>query len=284
MPLDLIWYDPSRLKPPSAPPPLDKYFRHTEVVTMRSAWDDPNALFVGFKAGDNKATHSHLDLGSFVLEALGVRWAEDLGGDNYEMPGYFATSGQRWNYYRLRAEGHNTLVINPGAGSDQNPMAEAAIVRFQSRPDRSFAIADLTAAYASQAKHVSRGIALLSGKQVLIQDEIQTGKPAEVWWFLHTSTNVQAMARGDSAVLTHGDVRLTAQVLWPKGTTFAVMDAEPLPSSPNPGMQTKNQGIRKLAIHLNVVGEMRLSVLLTPLREGETAPATTPMQVPLVSW
>jgi hypothetical protein len=42
--------------------PLDRYFRDAEVVTMRSAWNDPNATFVGFKAGDNKANHSHLDL------------------------------------------------------------------------------------------------------------------------------------------------------------------------------------------------------------------------------
>ena len=284
LPLDVIWYDAEQAKPSSMSIPLDKHYRHTEIVTMRSAWNDPNALFVGFKAGDNKASHSHLDLGSYVLDALGVRWAEDSGGDNYEMPGYFASSGQRWNYYRLRAEGHNTLVLNPGVGPDQNRTAMAPIVRFQSRPDRAFAIADLTAAYASQAKHVSRGIALLSRQQVLIQDEIQTDKPADLWWFLHTATNVEARASGDSAMLTHGDVRLAAQVLWPKGATFAVMNAEPLPSSPNPGMQNKNQGIRKLAIHLNVVGESRLGVLLTPLREGETAPAPTPAQIPLVNW
>ena len=284
LPLDLIWYDAGQAKPPTAPLPLDKYYRHTDVVTMRSAWNDTNALFVGFKAGDNQAAHNHLDLGSFVLEAIGVRWAVDLGTDNYGMPGYFDSSGQRWSYYRLRAEGHNTLVINPGVGPDQNRTAMAPIVRFQSRPDRSFAIADLTAAYASQAKHVSRGIALLNRKQVLIQDEIQTDKPTDLWWFLHTATNVEARASGDSAMLTHGDVRLAAQVLWPKGATFAVIDAEPLPSSPNPGMQNKNQGIRKLAIHRNVVGESRLGVLLTPLREGETAPALTPAQIPLANW
>ena len=79
---------------------------------MRSAWDDPNAVSVDFKAGDNKANHSHLDLGSFIVDALGVRWACDLGADDYNMPGYFG--GKRWTYYRLRAEGHNTLVINSG--------------------------------------------------------------------------------------------------------------------------------------------------------------------------
>jgi hypothetical protein len=76
-PLDFIWFDPHLIHPPAATPPLDKYYRHSEVVTLRSAWNDTNALFVGFKAGDNQANHSHLDLGSFVLEAQGERWAVD---------------------------------------------------------------------------------------------------------------------------------------------------------------------------------------------------------------
>jgi hypothetical protein len=99
--------------------PLDRYFRDAEVVTMRSAWNDPDATFVGFKAGDNKANHSHLDLGSFVLDALGYRWGLDLGMEDYNLPGYFG--GERWNYYRLRAEGQNTLVLNPSDKPDKTP-------------------------------------------------------------------------------------------------------------------------------------------------------------------
>ena len=110
--------------PKAAGLPLDKYFRGAEVAVLRSDWDNPKALFVGFKAGDNKANHSHLDLGSFVFDAAGARWAMDLGADDYNLPGYFGA--QRWNYYRLRAEGQNTLVINPDRGPDQDPAARDA--------------------------------------------------------------------------------------------------------------------------------------------------------------
>lgn len=281
-PLDLVWYDAALARPPAAPPPLDKYYRHSEIATLRSAWDDPNALFVGFKAGDNRANHSHLDLGSFVLDALGVRWAEDIGSDDYNMPGYFG--GQRWTYYRLRAEGHNTLVLNPGAGPDQNPKAEATISRFESKPGRAFAIADLTAAYAAQARHVARGLALLNRRQVLVQDEIRTDAPAEVWWFLHTPTDVVVNDGGATAVLKRADVRLVARILWPKTAAFMVMEAEPLPVSPNPSMQNRNRGVRKLAIHLSGVRDLNLGVLLTPLRDGETAPGTPPPFTPLAKW
>ena len=37
----------------------------------------------GHAARDNKAPHAHLDLGSFIFEAGGVRWAIDLGPDDY---------------------------------------------------------------------------------------------------------------------------------------------------------------------------------------------------------
>ena len=101
--------------PAAAGLPLDKYWRSVEVATMRSRWNDPQAVFVGIKAGSNAINHQHLDIGSFVLDALGQRWAVDLGGDDYNLPGYFGR--QRYDYYRLRAEGHNTLVIDPGGRS-----------------------------------------------------------------------------------------------------------------------------------------------------------------------
>ena len=112
-----------------APPPLDKLFRGIDVAFFRSAWNDKNALFVGFKGGDNRANHSHLDLGTFVLDAFGQRWALDLGSDDYNLPGYFGP--QRWNYYRLRTEGHNTLTIE---GENQNPTARARLLAFHSDP------------------------------------------------------------------------------------------------------------------------------------------------------
>ena len=268
-PLDLLWFDSTDgVAGPELPP--DKYFRGAEVATFRGAWNDRDAVFAGLKAGDNKANHSHLDLGSFVLDALGKRWASDLGADDYNLPGYFG--GQRWNLYRLRAEGHNTLLINPGNGPDQDPKAWARIERFESKPDRAFAIADLTPAYARDASRVQRGIALLNRRQALVQDEIQTGKPSDVWWFMHTSADIQIGQDGTRATLSQGNVHLQARLLAPAKATFTVMEAKPLPTSPHPNKQANNDGVRKLAVHLESVTDLRLVVLLAPLPEGETMP------------
>jgi hypothetical protein len=288
-PLDLLWYDDAGTSPKAAGWPVDKYFRGAEVALLRSGWDNPKALFVGFKAGDNKANHSHLDLGTFVFDAAGVRWAMDLGADDYNLPGYFnslpgVAAGRRWNYYRLRAEGHNTLVINPGGVLDQEPSARARITRFESGAHRAFAIADLTPAYAKDARRVLRGIALLDRDRVLVQDEIQADQPVELWWFMHTQAGAKIANDGRAADLEQAGKRLRAEILSPAGATFQVSDAQPLPSSPHPDRQAKNEGIRKLAIHLTGISDCRLAVLLVPLSsDGQQSNEETRLSA-LADW
>jgi hypothetical protein len=279
-PLDLLWFDKQGNDAQAEGLPLDKYFRRVEVVTMRTAWNDRNALFVGFKAGDNKFNHSHLDIGTFVLDAMGHRWALDLGADNYNLPGFFGA--QRWTYYRLRAEGHNTLVINPSQEPDQDPRAEAKIVRFVSQPDRAFAIADLTSAYAKHgAEKVMRGILLdRQRREVIVQDEVTLKQAGDVWWFMHTPAQVQLSEDGKTATLTQGTATLQAVLLSPKDARFAVMDAKPLPTSPNPLGQNPNNGIRKLAVHLSQTASMQLIVLLSLQREVQSPQALKP----LMAW
>jgi hypothetical protein len=281
-PLDLLWFDPRGETPTPATLPLDKHFRRADVVTFRSAWADRDAVFVGFKGGDNKANHSNLDLGTFVLDALGARWALDLGADNYNLPGYFGN--KRWTYYRLRAEGHNTLVLNPGEEPDQAPGAAAPIVRFASKPERAFAIADLTAAYARHASKVERGLALLERQRVLVQDEIAAKTPAELWWFMHTPATIRVGASGTVATLVQGRERLFARILAPDDARFAVRETAPLPSSPQPERQGQNRDVRKLAIHLKDVSNVRLAVLFTPLRGTEVPDGRPPTLAPLAQW
>jgi hypothetical protein len=280
--LDLLWYDPAGTDPKAASLPLNKYFRGAEVAVLRSDWENPQALFVGFKAGDNKANHSHLDLGSFVFDAAGVRWAMDLGSDDYNLPGYFG--GQRWNYYRLRAEGQNTLVINPGQGPDQDPAANTRIVRFESKAARHFAIADLTPAYRKNARRVWRGIALLDHDKVLVQDEIQADKPIELWWFMHTQASLRIEDDGRTAALQQGGAQLRAEILSPPGAKFQIMDAQPLPDSPHPAGQAKNEHIRKLAIHLTGVSNTRLAVRLVPKAAGDDGTGQAPKLSALSEW
>ncbi|MFQ6133427.1 MAG: heparinase II/III family protein [Armatimonadota bacterium] len=269
---DLMWFDPRGQGPKASGLPLDALFRGVDVAFLRSAWEDPSAIFVGFKGGNNRANHSHLDLGSFVLDALGQRWALDLGGDNYNLPGYFG--GNRWTYYRLRTEGHNTLVL---AGENQDPRAQAPIVAFLSTRNRAFAVADLSQAYAAQAKRVRRGMALLNRRYVLIQDEIEAEEPVEVVWAMHTKA--QIAPAGAAATLSLGDARVLARIVEPTGAEFQVLSANP------PRPQAQQPDVRKLAVSLEADGgTTRLAVLLSPHAADAAAPTYRPQLTPLDEW
>jgi hypothetical protein len=281
-PLGLLWQDFAAPLHPDNHLPLDKYFRGVEVVTMRSSWQDDRGKFVALKAGDNQAGHAHLDLGTFVLDAQGQRWAMDLGPGDYNLPDYFGP--ERWNYYRTLAEGHNTLVINPGRDPDQDPKASARISRYHSSPQLAWAIADLTPAYAHQVRKVWRGLALVNRRQVLIQDEIETLQPAEIWWSPHTPAAVRLTADKKGAILTQNSRRWQASIIQPERATFELGKARPLPLSPHPLRQGDNAEVQKLSINLKRAQEMRLVVWLTPLPDGESAPPPPPEITTLADW
>jgi len=171
-PEHVIWYVPRPEE--SSAKALDWYFHGpVEVATFRSAWDDPNALFVGVKAGYNQVNHGHLDLGNFELDALGVRWARDLGSDNYNLSGCWdmKRNGKRWTYYRLNSKSHNVPLL---AGKGQDPLAMSKLIKFQSKKSSAFVLIDLTSAYSDFARKVTRGIAMtLDRDAVLVQDELE---------------------------------------------------------------------------------------------------------------
>ena len=179
----LLWAPRIPDREASAPPPAER-FAGIDVAFLRGDWRDPHATWVGVKGGRNTTSHGHLDLGSFVMDALGERWAIDLGPDDYNLPEYFGRL--RWSYVRLRTEAHNTLLVNDGS---QDPSAAASLIAFSDDSYRSYAVVDLTSAYPG-LKRVQRGIALVDGRDVLIQDEIDGADAADVVWQMLTRAQV----------------------------------------------------------------------------------------------
>lgn len=219
--MDLVWFTPEGQGPAATGLPVHKYFRKDEVIFFRSAWEEEKALWVGFKGGDNKANHSHCDLGSFVLEARGQRWGVDLGGDDYNLPAYFGA--KRWTYYRLKTESHNTLVID---GENQDPKAKAPVVAFSGDKADGGAVVNLTAAY-PMTQRVMRGVAMMGGKSVLVQDEVEAAKPVDVLWGMVTRAKVEC--KGNLAAMELKGERMYAKILSPEGAKFETVSANPAP-------------------------------------------------------
>ncbi|MCY2954931.1 MAG: heparinase II/III family protein [Planctomycetota bacterium] len=271
----VIWY-----QPPSGQTwrrDLDRYFAGpVEVVVMRSAWDDPDALWIGAKAGFNQVPHGHLDLGNFELEALGVRWAIDLGADDYNMPGYWDAreGGKRWSYYRLNSQSHNVCTLD---GKDQPAAGTSRIVRWHSDPDAGAAVVDLTKAYANVTR-AARGVQLLRKERaILIQDEFTFPSPRDVVWGMTTAAEIRVQDDG-SAMLTQNGKRLEARVLSPVGSRFKAASAEQ--AKP----QAENRGMRRLLLSLDrATNEQRIAVLFVPMTaDGQPVPQVP--VVPLTAW
>ncbi len=271
----VIWYAvaPRRARPRG----LDRFFDGpVQVAVFRSAWDDPDALFVGFKAGFNQVNHGHLDLGNFEIDALGVRWARDLGSDNYNLPGYWdkKQGGKRWDYYRLNSASHNVIMLG---GEHQDALGKSTFVKVETNVDRPRGVVDLTSAYEKFASRVRRGVAMAGDRRaILVQDELTIDNACELAWGMTTDADIET--KGSEAVLTLKGKSLVARVLSPTGAKFSVESAE------QEKPQKTNKGVRRLMVKLSEAqGPTTVAVLLCPVWGDGKVVETVELE-PLSKW
>jgi Heparinase II/III-like protein len=163
-PWSMFWYDPTISGAYWNGALLDHFFDYNmdQWGSMRSSWTDMDALFVAMKGGtlQGHQAHGDLDCGDFVLDALGTRWAGELGSGDYLSTGYFESelqNSERWLYYRKRTEGQNTILVNQ---QNQNVAAQPTMTHGSSgtvqgsstvfkapNDSTAYVVFDLTSAY-----------------------------------------------------------------------------------------------------------------------------------------
>ena len=163
-PWSMFWYDATISGAFWNSLSLDRFFNYSgdQWGSMRSSWTDMNALFVAIKGGtlQGHQTHGDLDCGDFVLDALGTRWAGELGSGDYNAEGYFDSEAQdsaRWLYYRKRTEGQNTILVNqqnqdvaaqPTMNYDTSGTVQGSSTVFKAPSNSTaYVVFDLTSAY-----------------------------------------------------------------------------------------------------------------------------------------
>lgn len=238
LPFLLVWG-----KPMSETAPPQQLHWHgdgrTPVAMHRSGWSS-DATFVGIKGGAPFTNHAHMDIGSFVLDMDGVRWAVDLGAQDYnslESAGIDLWNkeqgSERWTVFRLSSLSHNTLVVN---GQLQRVHGDAPITRFSDDPGAPLTIVNMTPVYEGQLARAQRGIRLV-GEAVVVQDEIVAlEQDATVRWGMATTADV-SISEPNKAVLEKDGQTLSFEVLSPKDARLEVYDLETPPhdyDAPNP--------------------------------------------------
>lgn len=252
------------------------------VALMRTSWTDSNAIYVGFKGGSASVNHAHMDIGSFIMEANGVRWAMDFGSQEYES---LESKGiqlfgrtqeaQRWTVFRLTNLVHNTLTVN---NQHQRVAGQAPITSFSAAPSFTNAVTDLTSVYEGSLHKAHRGVAIVDGQYVVVRDEIETkDSVTTIRWTMLTPANAK-IAGKNKLELTKDGKKLTLHVQQPAGVTMKTWSTDPPNSydAPNPGT-----ALVGFEVQLPANTKTAITVALVPQRAAKMA--SKKIQ-PLASW
>jgi hypothetical protein len=225
LPMPLIWSVNNKFVGVNQPTNL-LYVAQGEnpIALMRSGWDS-KSIFVGFKCGSPSASHGHMDVGSFVLDANGVRWGIDLGMEDYNALEIYKIelfnmkqNSPRWTILRHNNFHHNTLSFD---STLQNVNGKAMIVAFNDNPSNLSASTDLTSLYAPLIQSATRTIAIVNKEKVTVTDIVtNSNKVTKVRWTFVTQANV-AILNDKQMELTVKNEKLIIQLNYRgKSKTF----------------------------------------------------------------
>lgn len=302
--LSMLYYDPQVSGEYWDGLALDRHFDNVTSawVSMRSSWTDTAGNYVAMKTSpiEGHQNHGDIDAGDFVLDAMGQRWAGELGDGNYLADDYFDGETQadgRWWYYRKRTEGQNTLVVEHD-NQDVNGVIPATV--FGTTNDTqdaydfvpgngstAFFTADLTDMYYGNATR--RGIRFVNDRQqVLLQDEVDVPSGG-VQWRMHTNATVTTSNGNMTATLELGGEKMEVLLTVSQGAAvFTTAEAvryssDPALPSDAASQDQPNPGVTVLVIDLTTTGNTTVQVLFNP-QTANAASFVTPPTVALADW
>ncbi len=242
----------------------DVYNVENSTVIMKSGVDSDDTT-VAFHGGSTSDGHGHMDVGSFQFDMNHVRFAVDLPREIYNLrdkghynmdtakemyPNGCAFTGG--HYYRIKGEGHNTVVANrsvinakelvydSAAGSydrtgtyDMSGGSQFTDMKFGDT--ESYAILNMTDTN-DIFDCAIRGIKLIKTENknaLVVQDDFVAKEPTDFMWSMHTTASITLSSSKKRATLsqqyTVGSTKYTATIIADiidGDYVFAVQDAE----------------------------------------------------------
>ena len=252
------------------------------VALMRTSWTDTNAIYVAMKGGSVSVNHAHMDIGSFVMDADGVRWAMDFGSQDYEsleskgIQVFGRTQdAQRWTIFRYTNLVHNTLTIND---QHQKVTGYAPLTNSNANPSFMNAITDLTEIYKGQVAKANRGIAIVDKSYVIVRDEIETPDSSTIIrWTMLTPATVK-ITGANKAELSQKDKKLILEVEAPLNIIMKTWSTD----SPN-SYDAPNPGTAMVVFEITVPANTKAAWNVKLIPEKALSNATKKIQ-PLKNW
>ena len=266
VPFELLWWDPTLAALPAAPRPMAWVAggTHVGLAAFRSAWNDPRATYLAMKGGTPNGSHAHMDVGSFVLDADGVRWAIDLGTENYDLMRAakielwnYKQEGTRWSVFRCGPESHNVLRFDAALQTSAGfaPVAPAKSDGIGA------AVVDLSSIYPVATTAVTRRVEMHADRSVAIADAWTAG-PNDVAVTFQWMTRADVTIAGDRVTLRQSGESLALRVEASSPIAIRVDDV----SAPRGPQDSPNPGVKRIVIALKTDANAKgtLTVRVTP--------------------
>ena len=198
------------------------------IAVFRGPGKDARRFYLAVKGGSPSDSHAHMDGGSFVFETDGVRWAEDLGMQQYhalEKAGLdiwdCSQAGERWRVFRYTNHAHNTLTLD---GALHQARARVRLTDFSAPPTPKISadLAPVLGPGVTRALRTFRPHADADG--LTITDTLAGLRPGtKVTWTL--VTRAEASPKGAVVRLSRDGRHLNLRVNSPAGVVFKTAPA-----------------------------------------------------------
>ena len=205
-------------------------------------------FYLGCKGGHGSSNHGHIDAGSFIFELDGVRWAIELGNQDYhklEQIGFdqweVGQNSQRWTLLSKNNFGHSTLTVN-----DQLFQVDGhvTIENFTDgeQPQVTF---DMTPVYGDLMKSAKRTFLRDGATSLTITDELETSEKTEmITWQLMTTADIELS--GKDAILKQDGKVLKIENISHPSCIFSVVSLYPAPLV----VDSQIEGLKRLELRV----------------------------------
>ncbi|MBR3681641.1 MAG: heparinase II/III family protein [Clostridia bacterium] len=268
-------------------PALQYWWEGINGYVVRDSWES-GSIYAGIMGDTNNLGHGQIDSGSFVYHNGGTVWFCDIGTENYNCYGFWG-SATRYRYYKMNAEGNNTLFL---ANRSSVPYGQALngfgkIIATGDNAYGAYTVMDNTTAYGGYARSAYRGMLLTNDRRTLvIQDEVEFLTAETAYWVGHTEQEVILSVDKTAAYMYDGRtvIRVSIIDMSNSGAHFVIEDCYTYHLEASEGMDeiayeyyvagthelnNDRSQYKKLTIALDGVKSVKLAVVIEEVAVGQ---------------